>query len=63
MGKWVLTEDRQPEAYGEYHVIRRVRGTKTMKDKYRWNGGYWVTPGGNPSYSVHAWWDKDAKED
>ena len=63
MGEWILTEERQPDQPGKYEVYRRVGNGKTVHDEYRWNGGYWVTRGGSPSYAVHSWWDEKAEAD
>ena len=62
MGRWVLTEDRQPDKPGKYQVMRRVSKKETRMDEYRWNGGYWVTKGGSPTNAVHSWYDERVDE-
>lgn len=56
---WIDCNERQPERYGKYRVIRRVRGGKTEEDVYLWNGSYWVTSGHSPSHAVVSWLDEE----
>ena len=55
-GQWIECEDRNPEKYGKYHVIRQ-QGSRRVEDEYLWNGSYWVTGGGSPSQSVRLWYE------
>ena len=62
MGRWVLTEERQPDKPGKYQVMRRVSKSKTRMDEYLWNGAYWVTGRGCPTDAVRGWFDKEKDE-
>lgn len=62
MSKWIKCAERQPDKYGRYKVIRRVRSGKTERDEYLWCGSYWVTHGGGPSKAVEEWLDEEADE-
>ena len=62
MSKWIKCAERQPERYGRYKVIRRVRSGKHEQDEYLWCGSYWVTHGGGPSKAVEEWLDEEADE-
>ena len=61
-GQWILTEDRQPTAPGDY-LVKRRRGLRVYDDHLYWNGGYWITPGHSPTTAVHAWWDESEKDE
>ena len=60
MAAWVLTSERQPARPGDYEVCRSKGGP--LKG-YRWNGGYWITPGHSPTDAVYAWLDEEAEND
>ena len=60
MSKWIKCCERQPERYGRYKVIRRVRSGKTEQDEYLWNGGSWVTHKNSLSNAVNSWWEETA---
>ena len=62
MSKWIKCTERQPDKYGRYQVIRRVRFGKTEQDEYLWNGSSWVTHGYALSRAVEAWLDEEADE-
>ena len=62
MSKWVKCDERQPERYGRYRVIRRVRSGRTEEDEYLWNGSSWVTHGYALSKAVEEWLDEEADE-
>lgn len=54
--RYVSVEERQPPAPGYYTVLRKQYGWNyTNEDKYYWNGAYWVTKHGSPSYAVKMW--------
>lgn len=56
MERYVSVEERQPPATGYYTVLRKQYGwNHTVEDKYKWNGAYWVTKHGSPSYAVKMW--------
>ena len=38
MSKWIKCCERQPDKYGRYRVIRRVRSGRTEEDEYLWCG-------------------------
>ncbi|MBR2697819.1 MAG: hypothetical protein IKE76_04435 [Clostridia bacterium] len=57
-GCWVRCDHRQPGKPGDYYVIRRDRGKKLRTDTLRFNGGYWITAGHNPTNAVEAWWEE-----
>ena len=58
MAAWVLTSERQPEKPGHYQICK-AKGNPISG--YYWNGGYWVTPGHNPTESVYSWLDEGRK--
>lgn len=56
MERYVSVEERQPPVPGHYTVLRKQYSwNHTVEDKYYWNGGYWVTQHGSPSYAVKMW--------
>ena len=59
--EWIRMEDRQPEKYGKYKVMRRLpKGYQ--EDELLWNGSSFVTNRGSLTSAVDAWQENSAEE-
>lgn len=47
-------QGKGPLHHGTYSVITRTKGSLRtwIRNRYYWNGAYWVTPSGSPSKSI-----------
>lgn len=59
--EWIRMEERQPEKYGRYRVLRR-RPKGLEEDELLWNGGSFVTERGSLTSAVDAWKENGAEE-
>lgn len=59
--EWIRMEERQPEKYGKYRVMRRLpKGFQ--EDELLWNGSSFVTNRGSLTSAVDAWMENGAEE-
>ena len=59
--EWIRMEDRQPEKYGKYKVMRRLpKGYQ--EDELLWNGSSFVTNRGSLTSAVDAWQENSVEE-
>lgn len=59
--EWIRMEERQPEKYGKYRVMRR-RPKGFQEDELLWNGSSFVTNRGSLTSAVDAWMENGAEE-
>ena len=59
--EWIRMEERQPEKYGKYKVMRRLpKGYQ--EDELLWNGSSFVTNRGSLTSAVDAWQENSVEE-
>ena len=56
---WVKCKDRQPGKFGEYLVLRRLYGGRTLVDSCIWDAGCWISTAQTILDGVEGWWADD----
>lgn len=67
---WINCEERQPERWGEYRVLRRGLGRRpAYEDRCKWSPpvnaspGYWINSKSTIITTVIAWWEEVPGDD